>query len=253
MGAPVRAASARAILRRLPALLRRGRAAGASDDRRARARHLRGEAAKLALGDRPDEPSASSLVDALVAFDEVGAHAALDRLLSSFTLDSVLRDSVLRRSTSSASAGSAPRSRSARSTSPATCCAGACSVSRAPGSRPRPPGSPRVPGGRVPRPLADRVRARAARARLAHRLPRCGHAAGDDRGDGDGAAARPRRGRVCRPSRLTESADALRSLGARFPLALAGAGADEALVARIGARRLLHGPVEAAAVVASSG
>ena len=53
------------------------------------------EAAKLALADAVDLPSAGTLVEALVAFDDVGAHAALDRLLSSLTLESVLRDSVL--------------------------------------------------------------------------------------------------------------------------------------------------------------
>jgi len=53
------------------------------------------EAAKLALGNAVERPSAGTLVEALVAFDDVGAHAALDRLLSSLTLESVLRDSVL--------------------------------------------------------------------------------------------------------------------------------------------------------------
>src|SRR5688572_998312 len=53
-----------------------------------------GEAAKVALGERADLRS-ETLVDALLAFDDAGAHAALDRLLSSLTLDSVLRDSVL--------------------------------------------------------------------------------------------------------------------------------------------------------------
>ena len=54
------------------------------------------EAAKLALSDAVvDLPTAGTLVEALVAFDDVGAHAALDRLLSSLTLESVLRDSVL--------------------------------------------------------------------------------------------------------------------------------------------------------------
>src|SRR5215211_4335447 len=53
------------------------------------------EAARLALGDRDDLPSARGLVEALVAFDDVEAHAALDRLFSSLTLESVLRDSVL--------------------------------------------------------------------------------------------------------------------------------------------------------------
>ena len=53
------------------------------------------EAAKLALGNAVDLPSAGTLVEALVAFDDVGAQAALDRLLSSLTLESVLRDAVL--------------------------------------------------------------------------------------------------------------------------------------------------------------
>ncbi len=54
-----------------------------------------GQAAKLALGDGEDLPSADTLVEALVAFDDVGAHAALDRLLSSLTLETVLRAAVL--------------------------------------------------------------------------------------------------------------------------------------------------------------
>lgn len=51
-------------------------------------------------------------------------------------------------------------------------------------------------------------------------------------------------------SLLSVSAEELRALGARFPLALAGAGADEALAA-IGARLLREGPAAAAAIVAS--
>ena len=54
-----------------------------------------GQAAKLALGDGEDLPSADTLVEALLAFDDVGAHAALDRLLSSLTLETVLREAVL--------------------------------------------------------------------------------------------------------------------------------------------------------------
>lgn len=54
-------------------------------------------------------------------------------------------------------------------------------------------------------------------------------------------------------SRLSGCAEELSNLGARFPLALAGAGADEALVAQIGASHLREGPVEAATVVASPG
>jgi hypothetical protein len=39
---------------------------------------------------------------------------------------------------------------------------------------------------------------------------------------------------------------------ARFPLAVAGAGADEALASQVGATYLPDGPVEAAALVASA-
>ena len=53
------------------------------------------QAAKLALGVGEDLPSADTLLEALLAFDDVGAHAALDRLLSSLTLETVLRDAVL--------------------------------------------------------------------------------------------------------------------------------------------------------------
>ncbi len=53
-----------------------------------------GQAAQLALGEE-DLPSADTLLEALLAFDDVGAHAALDRLLSSLTLETVLRDAVL--------------------------------------------------------------------------------------------------------------------------------------------------------------
>lgn len=55
-----------------------------------------GQAARLALGDgATDLPSADTLIEALLAFDDVGAHTALDRLLSSLTLETVLRDAVI--------------------------------------------------------------------------------------------------------------------------------------------------------------
>ncbi len=53
------------------------------------------QAAKLALIDGDDPPKSDTLVEALVAFDDVGAHAALDRLLSSLTLETVLEATVL--------------------------------------------------------------------------------------------------------------------------------------------------------------
>ncbi len=54
-----------------------------------------GEAAGIALAAEPELPTSSSLLDALLAFDDVGAHAALDTLIASLTRETVLRDSVL--------------------------------------------------------------------------------------------------------------------------------------------------------------
>ena len=51
--------------------------------------------------------------------------------------------------------------------------------------------------------------------------------------------------------RLSGQTDALHSLATRFQLALAGAGANETLVADIGATHLNENPIEAAATVAS--
>jgi MerR family transcriptional regulator, light-induced transcriptional regulator len=87
---------------------------GDEDERRVRRmiRHLdagvsAAEAARLALLEGDDAPAddsldaplpgalAEPLRRALDRFDEAGAHAALDRLLSTFTLDTVLRDAVL--------------------------------------------------------------------------------------------------------------------------------------------------------------
>ena len=52
-------------------------------------------------------------------------------------------------------------------------------------------------------------------------------------------------------ARLSGQVDALQSLGSRFQLALAGAGASKTLVAEIGATHLDEDPIEAAATVAS--
>ena len=87
---------------------------GDQDERRVRRmiRHLdagvsAAEGARLALLEGDEAPAddglgaplpgalAEPLRRALDRFDEAGAHAALDRLLSSFTLDTVLRDAVL--------------------------------------------------------------------------------------------------------------------------------------------------------------
>jgi len=84
----------------------------AADETRVRSmrRHLdagisAAQAARLALGERASEagegesaslaPLTSDLGDALDRLDEPGAHAALDRLLARFTLQTVLRDVLL--------------------------------------------------------------------------------------------------------------------------------------------------------------
>ncbi len=54
-----------------------------------------GEAAKLALGEGGELRSPASLLQALLDYDDAAAHAALDRLLSSLTLESVLQDAIL--------------------------------------------------------------------------------------------------------------------------------------------------------------
>lgn len=82
-----------------------------ADERRVRAmrRHLdagvsAAQAARLALADTPEDEAAPStgfaalrgeLRAALDRLDEPGAHAALDRLLASLTIETVLRDVVL--------------------------------------------------------------------------------------------------------------------------------------------------------------
>ena len=50
---------------------------------------------------------------------------------------------------------------------------------------------------------------------------------------------------------LSEPVEELRALAARFPLALAGAGAEEEIVARVGAIHLRQGPLDAAELLAS--
>ncbi len=54
-----------------------------------------GEAARIALGAESDLPSPNSLLQALLDYDDIGAHQALDTLLTSLTRETVLRDSIL--------------------------------------------------------------------------------------------------------------------------------------------------------------
>ena len=211
-----------------------------------------GEAARLALDDGRDAPSAETLVEALVAFDDVGAHAALDRLLSALTLDAVLRDSVL----------PALRELGARWER------GEITVGQEHfashllrgrllglargwdrGSGPRallacPPGEqhdlPLIAFGLALREHGWRITYLGADTPVATI-------------DETATALRPDLVVLAAvdPARLRACAEPLRDLGSRFPLALAGAGADDALAAEIGARRLEDGPVEAAAAVAA--
>lgn len=210
------------------------------------------EAARLSLGDRTDVPSAGTLVEALVRFDDVGAHAALDRLLSSLTLETVLRDSVLpgvrdlgerwqRREITIAQEHFASNLLRGR----------LLGLARGwdRGSGPRallacPTGEQhdlsliafglalREYGWRITYLGADTPVATIAETATELRPALVVMSAVD-------------------PARLSVCAEALRELAAQFPLALAGAGASEDLVAKLGAIRLAEGPIEAAAAVAA--
>ena len=213
-----------------------------------------GEAAKLALEDVVELPSARSLVEALVAFDDVGAHAALDRLLSSLTLESVLRDSVLpalrelgeRWQRGEITIG---QEHFASNLLRGRMLGLARGWDR--GSGPRallacPAGEQHdlslIAFGLALREYGWRITYLGADTPLATL-------------DETATALRPDLVVVAAvdAARLITCADELRELAARVPLALAGAGADEALAAQIGARFLGEGPVEAATVVASPG
>ena len=178
-----------------------------------------------ALGAAVELPSAGTLVEALVAFDGAGAHAALDRVLSSLTLESVLRDSVL-----PALRDLGERWKHGEITIGqehfASNAAGAnARLGARLGSRLRPARAPRLPRGGTARRLPDHVRARIARARLAHTY------LGADTPlatiDETAITLRPDLIVVAAvdSARLSEQADALHRLATRFRLALAGAGA----------------------------
>ena len=211
-----------------------------------------GEAARLALNDGRDAPSAETLVEALVAFDDIGAHAALDGLLSTLTLDAVLRDWVLpalhelgeRWERGEVTVG---QEHFASHLLRGRLLGLARGWDR--GSGPRallacPTGEqhdlPLIAFGLALREHGWRITYLGADTPVATI-------------DETASALRPDLVVLAAvdPARLRACAEALRDLGSRFPLALAGAGADDALAAEIGARRLEDGPVEAAAAVAS--
>ena len=82
---------------------------------------------------------------------------------------------------------------SPRSTSRRRCCAAGCSAWRAAGTGERAARRARLRAGRAARPLADRLRARAAPAWLAHHLSGRGHPAADGRRNRGGARPGHRR------------------------------------------------------------
>jgi DNA-binding transcriptional MerR regulator len=211
-----------------------------------------GEAARLALDDGRDTPSVQTLVEALVAFDDIGAHAALDRLMSALTLDAVLRDWVLpalhdlgeRWERGEITVG---QEHFASHLLRGRLLGLARGWDR--GSGPRallacPAGEqhdlPLIAFGLALREHGWRITYLGADTPVATI-------------DETASALRPDLVVLAAvaPVRLRPCAQPLRDLGSRFPLALAGAGADDALAAEIGARRLGDGPVEAAAAVAS--
>ena len=231
----------------------------AADERRVRtmtggiARGLSaGEAAKLALGDGLEAPSTATLVDALVGFDDVGAHAALDRLLSSFTVESVIGDSVLpalrelgeRWQRGEITIG---QEHFASNLLRGRMLGLARGWDR--GSGPRallacPSGEQHdlslIAFGLALREHGWRITYLGADTPLATI-------------DETATSLHPELILIAAAdaSRLSGHAGALKNLAARFPLALAGAGADEALAKRIGARHLSMSPVDAAAIVAA--
>ncbi|HXH88203.1 MAG TPA: B12-binding domain-containing protein [Gaiellaceae bacterium] len=211
-----------------------------------------GEAAKLALVDGLEAPSAATLVDALVGFDDVGAHAALDRLLSSFTVESVIGDSVL-----PALRELGERWQRGEITIGQEHFASNLLRGRMLGlARGWDRGSgPRAllacPSGE----LHDLSLIAFGLALREHgwRITYLGADTPLATIDETATSLHPELILIAAAdaSRLSGHAGALKNLAERFPLALAGAGADEALAKRIGARHLSVSPVDAAAIVAA--
>ncbi len=212
-----------------------------------------GEAAKLALDDGNELPPAESLLDALLAFDDVGAHAILDRLLSALTLDTVLRDSVIpalralgeRWQRGEVTIG---QEHFASNLLRGRMLGLARGWDRGVGRRALlacPPGEHHD---------LSLIAFGLALREHGWRITYLGSDTPIHTIEETAAALRPDLVVVAAAvtSRLTDSAEELRNLGTRFPLALAGAGAERAVVEQIGANHLREGPVEAAAIVAST-
>lgn len=231
----------------------------ADDERRVRAMNealARGisasEAAKVALADAAHPPTTATLVEALVAFDDVSAHAALDRLLSSFTLESVLRDAIVPGLHEIGERWSRGEITVAQEHFASNLLRGRLlGLARGwdRGAGPHvllacPPGeqhdlaliafglSLREHGWRITYLGADTPIDTIVETATTLGPALIVMAAVD-------------------PAPLRACARELHDLGSRFPLALAGAGATEALARRAGATQLRNGPVEAAALVAT--
>ena len=209
------------------------------------------QAAKLALEEGTSLSTSGTLIATLLGFDDVGAHAALDRLLSSLTLESVLRDSVLPTLRALGDGWHRGEITVAQEHFASNLLRGRLlGLARGwdRGSGPRallacPAGEQhdlaliafglalREHGWRITYLGADTPLATIAETATGLRPDLVVIAAVD---------AGP----------LAARADELRELAALFPLALAGAGADAGLAARVGATHLDQGPVEAAAHVA---
>ena len=208
------------------------------------------EAAKLALGDTLAAPSSETLVEALLAFDDVGAHAALDRLLSSLTLESVLSDSVLPTLRDLGERWQRGKITIGQEHFASNLLHGRMlGLARGwdRGSGPR--ALLACPAGEQ-HDLSLIVFGLALRAH-GWRITYLGADTPLATIDETATALRPDLVVVAAvdPARLSGQADALRSLAGRFQLALAGAGASEPLVAEIGAAHLNENPIEAAATV----
>ena len=205
----------------------------------------------MALEGRAESSTVTSLVEALTTYDDVGAHAALDRLLATLTVETVLRDSILptlrdlgllwqRGDLSIAQEHFASNLLRGRMLGLAR------GWDRGSGRRALlacPAGelhdlsliafglALREHGWRITYVGADTPLATIDEAASALRPDLVVIAAVDD-------------------SRLAACESELRDLAARFPLALAGAGLSDSLVERVGARHLRDGPLDAALSVA---
>ncbi len=128
----------------------------------------------------------TELAAALDRLDEPGAHATLDRLLATFTLQTVLRDVVLPYLQELGERWERGEASVAQEHFASNVLRGRLlGLARGWGEGSRPKGRSRLCAGRAPRPAADHLWARARRTRLADHVPRAGHADRDDPGDAD--------------------------------------------------------------------